>query len=139
MKTVEFEISNDDGVTLTCVTKKYQANAALHLLPRLLQLIGPAFSDGDFANALPALGTALSSLSPSEMDKLLLQILSSTNVIFVDENGNKKALDLNSIANINRVFDADVSMIFEVIGEVLKANFARFLAGPKAASQAVAG
>lgn len=138
MKSFEFVVSNDD-VTLTCVSKKYQANAALHLLPRLLQLIGPVFSDGDFSNALPALGNALMTLTPSEMDKLLLQILSSTNVIFVDENGSKKALDLNSIANINKVFDADFSLIFEVIAEVLKANFARFLAAPKAVSQAVAG
>jgi hypothetical protein len=83
----------------------------------------------DFAQALPALQALARGVRGKELSRLVVELFQFTSVVFKDDAGNLKQVDLLDRSTVNIVF-ADKEMAFyKAIFHALKANFLGFFGG----------
>lgn len=131
-------------------TTQLPARRAIKLAGKLGRVIGPALSkakglsmQSDIADLAPALTAFFTSLSDTEYDALLLEILSSTVVTGVcGDVAERRRVQLDSLKKIDDAFGADMSGLVKVAAFALEVNFRDFmggvLRGPAAALQGAA-
>ena len=126
LKTEPVEI---DGIKFE--TTQFPAMAAFRLMARLIKVIGPAMGvlkgatkDTTLESLAPALGAALSNVSPDEAQSIALEILKCTTA----EVGGV-LIGLTGQAPVDQVFSGRLSMLFKVLAHALKVNYGDFSEG----------
>jgi hypothetical protein len=113
-------------------TQQFPAMRATRLFMQVAKTIGPALGalmqldpETQLAAAGPELAGALANLDPDQAEKLVPEILGSTQA--QTEDG--KFIALNTKSNIDLVFSGRLMTMFQVLGFVLQVNFRDFTSG----------
>ncbi len=128
------ETKTIDGVEFTTI--QFPAMRSFELLAKLVKQIGPALAlmssvdpDTQITDLAPHLMSALSGLEPAAARALVVDVLSNTQALLRDANGQASLVELNRTETIDRVFSGKLRTMFVVLGHALKVNYGDFTEG----------
>jgi hypothetical protein len=127
-----------DGIVFS--TTQFGAMAALELMGRLAQTIGPAVGVLSAANPdtpvdqlAPVIASAMQNLKPNELGALAMAVLANTSAT-INDNGTLRRLDILTTQDFNKVFSGKLMTMFKAIVHALKVNYSDFGFGSAPAS-----
>lgn len=132
----ETEIECTDGSTLWVTVNKFEPVPAYRLLAKIGRVLVPTVfaarhvtGQSDAVDLMPAIKTLFDQLTPELAETVMLESLSCTSVVRVDDAGKKFNTDLTSVKAINKAFAGNLKAMLLTIKFALEVNFGDFFAG----------
>lgn len=115
---------------LTFTTQQFPGMHSIEVMVSLVKLLGPTIATllgpdekSDISLIAPKLQVALAGVQPSELTKLIATMLTDTTVIV-----NGKLIQLNSQAQIEKLFGGRIQDIFKLFAHAVGVNYSDFFA-----------
>lgn len=135
---VETNETEIDGTRVLCTMHKARPGAKL--AAKLLRLASPLIGmfkaskledvkKMDLGDLAPLVGRMFATISDEQLDELLVDLLSRTMIVKLDEAGKPRQYDLSKPAQIDDAFTGELGLMMLVAKNAIEVNFGRFFAG----------